>query len=54
MSCLGDAVQQEASHPEVVSHLDALARPDLELPLGGHHLGVGARDVHAGVQAGPN
>ncbi len=30
---LGDAVQDEASHPQVISHLDALARPDLELPL---------------------
>lgn len=32
--------------------LDTLARADLELPLGGHDLGVGAGDLDAGVQAG--
>lgn len=45
------AVEEEASEPEVVTHLDAVARADLELPLGGHDLGVGARDLDAGVQA---
>ena len=35
---LGDPVQEVARHPEVVPHLDPLARPHLELPLGGHHL----------------
>ena len=25
-------------HPEVIAHRDSLARSDLELPLGGHHL----------------
>lgn len=48
---LGDAVEEEAGEPEVVAHLNALAGADLELPLGGHHLGVGARDLDAGVQA---
>jgi hypothetical protein len=32
--------------------LNTLARANLELPLGGHDLGVGARDLDAGVQAG--
>jgi hypothetical protein len=32
--------------------LNAAARADLVLPLGGHDLGVGAGDVDAGVQAG--
>ena len=32
---LGDAVQQEAAHPEVVAHRDALAGAHLELPLKG-------------------
>lgn len=32
--------------------LDALTRADLELPLGGHDLGIGAGDFDAGVEAG--
>jgi hypothetical protein len=36
----------------VVAHLDTLARTDLELPLGGHDLGVDTRDLDAGVQTG--
>lgn len=30
---LGDAVQQEPRHPQMVTHGDALARPNLELSL---------------------
>ena len=48
---LGDADEEVARHPEVVAHGDALAGADLELPLGGHDLGVDAGDVHTGVQA---
>ena len=48
---LGDADEEVARHPEVVAHGDALARPDLELPLGGHDLRVDAGDVHTGVEA---
>lgn len=48
---LSDAVEQETGNPELVTHCDALARTDLELPLGGHDLGVGAGDVDASVQA---
>jgi hypothetical protein len=36
----------------VVTHLNTLARTDLELPLTGHDLGVGTRDLDAGVKAG--
>lgn len=32
--------------------VNAVARPDLVLPLGRHDLGVGARDVDVGVHAG--
>lgn len=32
---LADTVEDEASHPEVVTHLDALARAYLEFPLEG-------------------
>ena len=49
---LSNTVEEEAAHPEVISHLDALAGSNLELPLGGHDLGVGAGDVDAGVHAG--
>ena len=48
---LGNADEEVTRHPEVVAHGDSLARPDLELPLGGHDLGVNAGDVHTSVQA---
>lgn len=49
---LGNAVEDEAGHPELVAHGDVVAGTDLVLPLGGHDLGVGAGDVDLGVQAG--
>lgn len=49
---LSDAVEQESSEPEVVTHLNAEARANLELPLSGHNLGVDARDVNTRVEAG--
>lgn len=45
-----DSEQEESSHPEVVSHLNTLARTDLELPLSGHDLGVDTRDLDTGIQ----
>ena len=48
----GNADEQEASHPEMVTHGDTLARPDLELPLRRHNLCVDPGDVYASVQAG--
>jgi hypothetical protein len=45
-----DPQQEETSHPEVVAHLDTLTWSDLELPLGGHDLGVDTRDFDTGVQ----
>ena len=47
---LGHAMQQEARHPQIVAHAQALARTHLELPLTGHHFGVRARDLDAGVE----
>ena len=47
---LTDPEKQKSSHPKVISHLDTGARADLELPLGGHDLGVDTRDRHTGVQ----
>ena len=40
-------------HPEIVAHGDPFARSNLELPLGGHHLRVGAAHVDPGVQTSP-
>ena len=48
---LGDAVQQPARHPELVGDVERRQRPDLELPLAGHHLGVDARDAEPGLEA---
>ena len=48
----GDSFQQVSGHPQLVSHLDALARTDLELPLGRHDLGVDTGDGDARVEAG--
>lgn len=47
-----NADQEITSHPKVVSHLNAFARPNLELPLGGHYLGVDAADLDTGIEAG--
>lgn len=47
----GDTDEEEASHPEVVTHGDALAGSDLELPLGRHDLGVDSGDVDASIEA---
>lgn len=44
--------KQEAGNPELITHLNALAGADLELPLRGHDLGVGTGDVDTSVQAG--
>merc|ERR1719411_2255793 len=49
---LGDPAEKVAGDPEVVSHVDALAGPDLVLPLGRHDLGVGAGDPDAGIETG--
>ena len=48
---LGEADEEVAGHPEVVSHLDTLTRANLELPLGRHDLGVDTADLDTRVQA---
>lgn len=48
---LGQTVQDVPGHPEVIGRGDTDGGTYLELPLGRHHLGVGARDGHAGEQA---
>ena len=48
---LGKADEEVTSHPEVVTHFNALARSDLELPLGRHDLGVDTTDLDTSIQA---
>mmetsp|Transcript_15425 Transcript_15425/g.46307 ORF Transcript_15425/g.46307 Transcript_15425/m.46307 type:complete len:503 (-) Transcript_15425:790-2298(-) len=48
---LTHALQDVARDPELVAGVDARAWPNLVLPLTGHHLGVGARDLDAGEEA---
>lgn len=45
--CLG----YSPSHPEIVSHLDALSWSHLVFPLGRHHLCIGATDSNTSIQA---
>jgi len=45
-------VEDEASHPEVISNLKTLAGTNLEFPLSGHDLSVGSADLHSSVEAG--
>lgn len=46
---LSDAGKEETGHPELVTHADADARADLELPLTGENLGVGTGDVDTSI-----
>ena len=63
---LGDTVEKESRQPQLIAHLDSLARANLNhqigpglvhklqylvLPLGGHHLGVGAGNLESGIEA---
>lgn len=48
----GNSDEEVTGKSEVVTHLDTLARADLELPLSRHDLGVDARDVDTRVEAG--
>ena len=61
---LGDAPQQEAGHPQLVTHFDSyecqflhkeatitFTWSDLELPLSRHDLSVSTRDLDASIQA---
>ena len=49
---LSNTGEEETGNPKLVTHCDTLARTDLVLPLGGHDLGVGTRDVDSGVETG--
>lgn len=50
---LGNAMQKETRHPQIVSNGYAQAGTHLELPLGRHDLRIGAGHLNAGVQASP-
>ena len=47
-----DTVKNETSNPQMVTHLNAFTRPNLEFPLGGHHLCIGSCDLDTSVEAG--
>lgn len=51
---LGKPMQDVASDPEVVGGTDAHRWAHLELPLRGHHLGIGTRDRYTSIQAASN
>ena len=44
--------KEVSGHPEVVTHRNALTRPDLELPLRRHDLRVDTGDIDTRIQAG--
>lgn len=48
---LRNANEKVASHPKMVTHLDTLARTNLELPLRRHDFCIDARNVDSGIQA---
>ena len=48
---LGETDEEVTGHPEVVAHLNTLARANLELPLGRHDLGIDTADLDTGIQA---
>jgi hypothetical protein len=49
---LAYAVHDVARHPEVVASVDSLAWANLVFPLTGHDLGIDARELDAGIEAG--
>merc|ERR1719452_14097 len=46
-------LQKVPCYPQVISHINTLSRPHLELPLCWHNLSIGARDADTSVQAAP-
>ena len=47
---LGKTDEEVTGHPEMITHLNALARPNLELPLGRHDLGIDPANLDTRVQ----
>ena len=48
---LSDAVQQPTGYVHVIAHGECVGCADLELPLAGHHFGIGAFDHQASIEA---
>ena len=48
---LANALEDVSRHPELVTGVDAYARPNLEFPLAGHDLSVDPRDGQTGIVA---
>lgn len=49
---LSNSLEKISGHPEVVTHLNADARADLEFPLRWHDFSIDSADLDASVQAG--
>src|SRR5262245_59835132 len=47
----GNADEEVAGHPKVVTHGDALTWTNLEFPLGRHDFSIDTSDVDASIQA---
>lgn len=47
---LGDTDEEVTGHPEVITHRDTLARPNLELPLSRHNFSVNTADVNTRIE----
>ena len=50
---LAQTKENPARYPQMVAHLHALARPNLELPLSRHNLGVSPANLDARVETRP-
>merc|ERR1711894_422331 len=48
----GRTMQQKSAHPQIVTHGNTFAGSNLELPLGGHHLSICARNIDTRIQTG--
>lgn len=46
-----NAVQQETSNPQLITHLNTLTRPNLKFELTGHDFGICSTNVDTGVYA---
>ena len=46
------APEEESRHPQLIAHFNAFTWSDLELPLGGHHFGIGTRYFNPSIKTG--
>merc|ERR1719341_1973433 len=48
-----NSFKKKSCHPEIITHVNSLSWPNLELPLSRHHLRISPRNSDASVQAAP-